>query len=169
MKFKINKSLVMGLVLVVAGAVAFSQTAMKTHGDHERGFGEHMLHFFTDYLDLTADQQTQAKAIMDKEMPTMKPLMEQMKQGHEQLNQLTFSGPFDEAKARAVASQIGQTTTEMAVLHARMQAEMIQVLTPEQKTKLQKFMSENEGGMMHKMMHGGMHDMHGAPPPDGVK
>jgi len=119
------------------------------HGDGM--FEGHMLHFFTDYLDLTDAQQAQVKDIMAKEKPALKPLMQQMAQSHQQIRELTMAGTFDEAKVRTLATQQAQTMTEMIVQKARIESEMIQILTPEQKTKLNDFMAKHEQRMMKHM------------------
>jgi len=119
------------------------------HGDGM--FEGHMLHFFTDYLDLTDAQQAQVKDIMAKEKPALKPLMQQMAQSHQQIRELTMAGTFDEAKVRTLATQQAQTMTEMIVQKARIESEMIQILTPEQKTKLNDFMAKREQRMMKHM------------------
>ena len=68
--------LTIGAAVLLAVAAAIAQ-GMHGHGGPGGGF-HHMLGFFTDYLDLTADQQTQVKAIWEKEKPTIQPLMQQM-------------------------------------------------------------------------------------------
>jgi Spy/CpxP family protein refolding chaperone len=114
-------------------------------------FGGPMLGFYVHKLDLTDAQQAQVKAIMAKEKPTLQPLMEQMTQGHSQLRDLVLSGSFDEAKAREMASQQTQTMTELTVQHARIASEMVQILTPEQRTKLTTLISQHEQRMMNRM------------------
>ncbi|MBZ5654760.1 MAG: Spy/CpxP family protein refolding chaperone [Acidobacteriia bacterium] len=141
-------------VLVIAAAVivavaAFAQ-GMHRHGGPGGGF-EHMLGFYSDYLDLSSAQQDQIKAIMQKEKPALEPLMQQMKQFHSQMNQLDQSGAFDEAKVRAVATQQSQTMIELAVQHARIKSEMLQVLTPDQKTKFAQLQAKHEQRMQNHM------------------
>ena len=77
-----------------------------------------MMGFYADYLDLTDAQRAQMKDIMTKEKPTLKPLMQQLEQGHQQLRQLESAGTFDEAKVRTVATQQAQTMTELTVQKA---------------------------------------------------
>ena len=136
-----SKTIIIGLavVLVLAGAVAVSQTVKRVHRMHEFGFGGPMVGMMADYLDLTDAQRAQVKDIMAKEKTTMKPLMEQMRQAHQQLRQLEESSTFDEPKVRALASQNTQLMTDLIVQKARIKNEMYQVLTPEQRTKLAKF------------------------------
>jgi Spy/CpxP family protein refolding chaperone len=52
--------------------------------------------------------------------------------------------PYDEAQVRTVAAQQTQTMTELTVQRARIHSELIQLLTPDQKTKLTQLMAERE-------------------------
>jgi len=114
-------------------------------------FGGAMLGYYVHKLDLTDAQQAQVKAIVAKEKPALQPLMLQMAQGHSQLRDLVMSGGFDEAKVRELASQQTPVLTELAVQYARIGSEMMQVLTPEQKTKLTALISQHEQRMMNRM------------------
>ena len=124
------------------------------HGDE---FSDHMLSFFTDYLNLTDAQQKQIKETMEREHATMKPLMEQLHQTHQQLRQYE-TGTFDEPKVRALAVQQAQTETELTVQKTRIHNELFQMLTPEQQTKMKEFIAKHEDRMGHHM-----HDMPPAP------
>lgn len=148
------------LVLAVG---AFAAQGMHGHGGPmgEFGFGGHMLGFFADYLDLSSAQQEQIKAIWQKEKPTIQAIMQQMSQFHGQMRQLEESGSFDEAKVRALAAQQSQAMTEAIVQKARIKSEMLQVLTPEQKIKLQQLEAKHEQRMqqhMQKMQEGATTD-----------
>jgi Spy/CpxP family protein refolding chaperone len=150
MKSTYFKTAAVVLVLAVMAAIALSQTA-KRHMRGDGMFGGPMLGFYVHQLDLTDAQRAQVKAIMTKEKPTLQPLMLQMAQGHSQLRDLVMSGTFDEGKARELASQQSQAMTELAVQHARIASEMVQVLTPEQKTKLTALISQHDQRMMNRM------------------
>ena len=152
MKSSHIKTLAVALALTLMAAIAVSQTVKRAHHMHGDGmFSEHMLGFFADYLNLTDAQQAQMKDILAKEKPTLQPLMQQMAQSHHDLRQLEQSGAFDEAKVRALASQQAQTMTELIVQKARIQSEMFQVLTPDQKTKMTQFMDRRQQKFMKHM------------------
>ena len=138
-----------GAALLLGAAVLFAQ-GMHGHGGPHGMFGD-MLNRYADALDLTSAQQDQIKSIWEKEKPTMKPLMQQMHQGHAAMKALVESGTFDEAKTRALATQNAQTMIELEVQHARIQSEMLQVLTPEQKTKYQQLEAKHEARMQKHM------------------
>ena len=144
---------------VLLGVAALVAQGMHGHGGRMGFDFDRMLNFYADKLDLTSAQQDQIKAIWAKEKPTLEPLMQQMHQNHKAMEALQQSGPFDEAKTRALATQNAQTMIEMQVQHARIKSEMMQVLTPDQKTKFAQLEASHEG------MHGHMHN-HGQPPSD---
>src|ERR1700736_6774710 len=113
--------LVAALAVVFAGAVAKSQSADAAASpmhDHEFGFGEHMMGFFADYLNLSDAQQTQMKSIMQKEKPSLKPLLQQLHQTRQQLRQYE-EGTYDDAKVRALATQQSQTMVDLTVAQTR--------------------------------------------------
>ena len=60
---------------------------------------------------------------------------------------LEASGPFDEAKTRALATQNSQTMIELQVEHARIKSEIMQILTPDQKAKLAQIEANHEARM----------------------
>jgi len=136
---------------VLLGVAALFAQGMYGHGGH-RGFDfDRLLGFYSDYLDLSSAQQEQIKAIWAKEKPTLKPLFQQMRQNRQAMRALEASGPFDEAKTRALATQNAQTMIELQVQHARIKSEMMQVLTADQKTKLQQFEAKHEARMKDHM------------------
>ncbi len=153
MKATRTRIVCMGAALVLAVSLAAAQ-GPHGHGGPEGDFG-HMMGFFSDYLDLSSAQQDQVKAIWEKEKPTLEPLMQQMHSNHAAMRALEQSGPFDETKTRALATANAQTQIEMEVQHARIKAEMMQVLTADQKTKLANFEAKREARMKE----------HAPPPP----
>jgi periplasmic protein CpxP/Spy len=145
-------AVVLGVGLMAA--LAFGQTAVKPTGFGQRGgdFGN-MLGRMGDYLDLTDAQRTQMKAILSKEKPTMQPLIQQLAQGHQQMRQLEEASSFDENQVRALATQQSQTLTELMVQKARIKSELVQVLTPDQKTKLAAFEAKQQARFQRHFQH----------------
>jgi len=148
-------ALVITLTLLLVAAGAFAQAhhrRLAAYGPFMGpGFEKHMLGFFADYLDLTDAQQAQAKQILDKERPTVQPLIAQLAQTHQKMRALEEASSFDEAAVRTLAAQQAQTMTELIVQKARIKSELIAVLTPDQKTKLQKFMDRRQSRMMRRL------------------
>jgi Spy/CpxP family protein refolding chaperone len=151
------KWMVVALAVVLVAGVGVSQTVKRVSQARMGAgfpFGGHMLGFFSSYLDLTDAQQAQVKEIMAKERPNIQPLAAQLLQSHQQLRQLAESGAFDEAKVRAIATQQSQTMIELEVQRTRIASELFLVLTPDQKAKMDKFMSRHEQRMMNHLQQG---------------
>ncbi|MGA2355401.1 MAG: Spy/CpxP family protein refolding chaperone [Terriglobales bacterium] len=130
MKSTRNRILTIGAAVMLAVAVAVAQ-GMHGHGGPGGEF-----HRMLKQLDLTTDQHAQVKAIFAKEKPTLQPLMQQMHQNRQAMKALEASGPFDENKTRALATQNAQTMIDLQVEHERIKSEIMQILTADQKTKL---------------------------------
>jgi Spy/CpxP family protein refolding chaperone len=130
--------LVAGLAVLLGTALAKSQTAeapppTPMHGPE--AMAQHMLDYFSKQLNLTDDQQTQARAIMQKEMPTLKPLIQQEHQIDQQVHQLA-EGNYDAAKVQTLAKQKAQIDVQMTINRTRLHNELYQLLTPDQQTQL---------------------------------
>ena len=148
MKSARTRILTIGAAVLLAAAAAIAQ---GPHGFGSDGDFHHMLR----QLDLTSDQHAQVKAIFEKEKPTLEPLMQQMHQNHAAMSALEAAGPFDEVKTRALATQNSQTMIELEVEHSRIKSEVMQILTPEQKTKLAQIEANHAAHM----------SQHAPPPP----
>jgi periplasmic protein CpxP/Spy len=133
----------LAVILVMGVAAAWAAAAGQGRWGNS-GFEHHMLGMMTDYLDLTDAQQAQVKQIFASEKPTMMPLVQQLHQTRQQLQQLEQSNAFDEAKVRTLASQQAQTMTELTVEKAKVANQIFNLLTPDQKAKAQKFMERRE-------------------------
>jgi len=133
--------------LLVGAGILLAQ-GMHGHGGPDAVFNG-MLGHYADALELTSAQQDQIKAIWEKEKPALKPLLQQMRQNRAATDALVENGPFDEAKIQALATQHAQTTVALEVEHARMKSEMLQVLTPDQKTKYQQLESQHQQHWSH--------------------
>jgi Spy/CpxP family protein refolding chaperone len=148
--------LIAALAVLLGTVIAHSQTADDAAAPpppfHEHGFGmgEHMLGFFADRLNLTDAQQTQIKAVMQKEHPVLKPLFQQAHQIDLQLRQYA-EGSYDETKVRVLASQKAQVEAELSVQETRIHNELFQVLTAEQQTKLKEMEATHEARMQQHM------------------
>ena len=148
--------LIAALAVLLGTAIAKSQTADDApppppmHGHHHFGMEGPMGHFFAAKLNLTDDQKTQAKAIWQKEAPTMKPLMQQQHQLDLQLRQYV-EGNFDQAKVQAIAAQKAQLDVQMTVERTRIHNEMYQILTADQKAQLKQMEADHEARMQQRM------------------
>ena len=146
--------LIAAMAVMLGSVIAKSQTATDTppppmHG-HEFGMHEHRMGFFSKALNLTDDQKTQMKAIMQKEHPTMKPLFQQQQQIDQQLRQFV-EGPFDQAKVQALATQKAQIQAQLTVAETRIHNQLYQLLTPDQQSQLKQMQAKHEARMQKHM------------------
>jgi protein CpxP len=138
-------------ILTIGAAVLLAVAAAIAQGPHGFGGPGADFHHMLKQLDLTSDQQSQVKAIFEKEKPTLQPLMQQMRQNHSAMSALEAAGTFDEAKTRALATQNSQTMIELQVEHARVKSEIMQILTADQKAKLAQIEANREAHMSEHM------------------
>jgi len=146
--------LVAALAVLLGSAIAKSQTADAPPPPpmHGPGFGMegHMMGFFAKYLDLTDDQKTQMRAVLQKERSTLKPLMQQLHQMDQQLKQYE-EGTYDAGKVQAAVSQQAQTLVQLRVEESRIHNELFQLLTPDQQSKMKEFQANREARMQQHM------------------
>ena len=137
------------MALLLTAAVA--ETVVK----HERAryavammpFGHHAIEFLTDYLDLSDQQQAQIKSILTEERSKLQPLMTDARQVHRQVQDAALADNFDPNQVRAILEQHKDSLINLAVEAARTQNEVVKVLTPEQRAKLEKLRARHQERM----------------------
>ncbi len=87
---------------------------------------------------------------MEKEHPTMKPLMQQQHQIDLQLRQYV-EGTFDPVKVQALAAQKAQVEVQLTVAETRVHNQLYQLLTPDQQSKLKEMEANHEARMQKHM------------------
>lgn len=95
------------------------------------GFG----HFGRE-LQLSEAQQDKLFAIEHAAAPQRRQQHKAVRQAHEALRGLRDAPQFDEAKASAASRELGQAIAVEALLDARLHAQTMAVLTPEQREQL---------------------------------
>jgi len=140
--------LVATLAVLLGSAIAKSQTTdtPPPMRGHEFAMEGHMMGFFAKYLDLSDAQKTQMKAVMQKERPTLQPLMQQLHQMDAQLKPFE-EGIYDEAKVQPLVAQQAQTMVQLKVEETRIHNELFQLLTPDQQAKMKEFEANREARM----------------------
>jgi len=149
MKANFIKASIAVLAVTLLAAAALSETQGHRHWHRGGMWGGPGMNLRA--LDLSDAQKAQVKDIMAKERPALRPLMQQLAQSRMQLQQYQVSGNFDENQVRTMAAQQAQLMTELTVQRARIQSEVIKVLTPEQKTKLATLQSERAQRFQQRM------------------
>jgi periplasmic protein CpxP/Spy len=144
---------VLGLALVAGIAFAEQEGGPMHHGMRgmHRSGGDPGMAMMLHRLNLTEDQKAQVKKIFEAEKPTMQPLHQQEFQAHQQMMQLITSGDFDQAKATAIATQEAQTHIQMEVEHAKIHAQIYQLLDSTQKAKVADMMAKHQERMQQHM------------------
>ncbi|HZW81001.1 MAG TPA: Spy/CpxP family protein refolding chaperone [Candidatus Deferrimicrobiaceae bacterium] len=148
--------MVAALAVLLGSAIARSQTAdttpPPTHAGMRGplGMDGHMIQFYVKYLGVTDEQKTQMKAALQKEKPTIQPLMQQLHQMDQQLKQYE-EGTYDAAKVQALVSQQAQTLVQVKVEQTRIHNELYLMLTADQQSKLKEFEANRAARMQQRM------------------
>jgi Spy/CpxP family protein refolding chaperone len=93
-------------------------------------------------LDLTNDQQDRVKQIMDSHRADQQAIGKRMMAAHDALESAITGSSFDEALIRTRAADVAAVEADQAVLGARIYAEVFQILTADQQTKLKTMQAE---------------------------
>jgi protein CpxP len=142
---------VAALAVMLGGAIAKAQTTdTPPVRGHEFGMRGPMMGFLAKYLDLSDEQRTQMKAVMQKEHAALKPQMQQLHQMEQQLKQYE-EGTYNEAKVQALVAQQSQTLVQVRVQETRIHNELFQLLTPDQQAKMKQFEADREARMQQHM------------------
>ena len=151
------RPLIAALALLMGSAIAQSQSTEDTpppparhHHAMEMGMRGHGMGFFAKQLNLTDDQKSQMKAIMQKEHPAMKPLFQQQHQIDLQLRQYV-EGQFDQNKVQALALQKAQIQAQITMKETQIHNQLYQLLTADQQSQLKQLEAKREARMQQRM------------------
>lgn len=89
-------------------------------------------------LRLTEAQQDKLFSIRHAAAPQRRQNEKAVRHAHEALRALGEAAQFDEARANAASRELGQAIAAQALLQARVHAQVLAVLTPEQREQLRK-------------------------------
>jgi periplasmic protein CpxP/Spy len=92
-------------------------------------------------LDLTTDQRDRVRQILDTHKDEQRALGDRAFKAHEAL-QDAITGTFDESAIRARSADVAAVEADMAVAQARVYGEVLQILTPEQQSKLKQLQAD---------------------------
>jgi len=87
-------------------------------------------------LDLTDEQKTQVKSIVDSHQAEFKAVGEKMHAAREGMRALIEADTLDEAAVRAKSVEVAAAEADAAILGAKVRTQTVQVLTSEQLAKL---------------------------------
>lgn len=112
-----------------------------------RGGGHPMMHLRA--LGLSEAQHDQVFKIFHDQAPAMHEQMKQVRRSGEELRKLAAAERFDEPRARQLADAQAKAFAALAVMRAQTMSRVREILTPEQRAKMDQSM-ERRGGGMHR-------------------
>jgi len=127
----------------LAGVLIFAQNAARNPAGPAARRG-HSIQRMVNYLNLTPDQQAQAKQIMAGARMESAPLRQQMKQNREALASAIKSG--NDAQIDQITKAEAPVMAQMAAIRAHAFEKIYATLTPEQKAKADTMRQHFHGG-----------------------
>ena len=88
------------------------------------------------FLDLTEEQRAQLRKIREARQAEFKDAGDKLRTARQGMRALIEADSINESAIRAKSTEVAAAEAEMAILNARVRAESLQVLTPEQQQKL---------------------------------
>lgn len=122
------------------------------------GHGHHMLRGIA-RLDLSEGQRDQIEAILDGNREQVDALRDQLRSEREAWAESNDPALFDEAAAQAFADRQAALHADLTVLHMQIRAQVLSVLTDEQRAELEAMRGEGRGKSFRR---GIRHGRHGA-------
>jgi Spy/CpxP family protein refolding chaperone len=143
---RVLKSLVLSATVIVAAAVANSaQVLLKPQPTTEQQSGprdsdqdyaalvEEVFAPITNQLNLTNGQKFRIVSIVTGTMFQADPLMNQLDDLDDQINEVTLAYPVDENRIRQLSTQQAEVMGQIIAMKARARARLYQLLTPPQR------------------------------------
>jgi periplasmic protein CpxP/Spy len=155
---------ILALVAVVAGVgFVFAQKRGERGSGQRPPFGPppFALEKIAGELNLSDEQRTQVKQILETEKTQIQILMETARRTHEQLKNLGTDGTYNEAQVAELANQQAETTRRLIIEKEKTKAAIFAVLTPEQRTQAAAMKDEFEGKMRGRFGGRGRHGSRG--------
>ena len=145
-KFLLASSFAFGLGS--AANEAFAQPALGPMGEgmHRPMHGSGGPGMETRGLHLTEAQRDQIFKIHYEQMPAMREQMKQVEKARNDLRQIALADKFDEARARQAADAQAKAMATLAVMRAQAMNRVRQVLTPEQRQKMDQWREHHRRG-----------------------
>jgi periplasmic protein CpxP/Spy len=117
------------------GLAPLAADAQPTGGE---GMGHHRGHAMMGLrgLNLTEAQRDQVFKIHHEQEPAVHEQMKQVQRSRQDLRQLAMADRFDEARARQIADTQAKALANLAVMRAQTMSRIREILTPEQRQRL---------------------------------
>jgi Spy/CpxP family protein refolding chaperone len=136
--------LVAGLLTVTAGSIWAGQRQAGPRAGMRMGFpmGPGL---FLSQLGLSDAQRQQIRAIVQRHRTEIQPLMLRARASRVELRAAETADPFDDNAIRAKAGEVAAIQADLAVARAHLQADLFQVLTPDQQQKVRERRAQRPG------------------------
>jgi periplasmic protein CpxP/Spy len=123
---------------LIASSLAFGlgSGALAQSDERPGPMPSHGMHRMLRHLDLSEAQRDQVFKIFHDQAPAMHERMKAARAAREDLEKLASASAFDRARARAIADTEAKAIAEMEVMRAESMARVREILTPEQRAKL---------------------------------
>ncbi|HEY0459404.1 MAG TPA: Spy/CpxP family protein refolding chaperone [Pyrinomonadaceae bacterium] len=135
-----KKSIIAILTIVVLGLGAvfiFAQKGKMNRGGFA-GFGGRGFERIAEKLNLSDEQQTQVKTILEDSKTRVKPLTDSLRESRKQAETLGIDGTFNEEQVNQIANSQSETMKQLFVEKEKTKAQIFAVLTPEQRAEAAK-------------------------------
>jgi Spy/CpxP family protein refolding chaperone len=146
-------SLIAGFVIIgLTVAIVIVQAEQRPLSGRSPGFGGPGRAFGPGLFglriaDLSDTQREQVRAILERHEVETQPLWEQHRAAQIALEDSVAASPVDEGTIRQKSAELGSVDAELAVIRARINAEVMTLLTPDQQKELQ----ENRARMRERL------------------
>jgi len=138
--------------LALALPVTSAMAAAPEHGDADTmpmaarsmhgGGMEHHYFAMLRKLDLSAEQQKQLRLLRDAQSDALRPIERNLREEHIALRDVASADSYDAKKAAEISERIGRLHGQMALSLVEGHRKVLDVLTPEQRAKLNTLVSE---------------------------
>jgi Spy/CpxP family protein refolding chaperone len=95
-------------------------------------------------LELTEAQRLQIRQLAERHRLETRPLRERLRDAADARRQAMRAVPVDEGRIRAAVEDLARVQADVAVQQARLQSEIVALLTPEQQQRLQQLRANRQ-------------------------
>jgi protein CpxP len=104
-------------------------------------------------LQLSDAQKNSVQELFASNREALKPLHEQMRQQRQLLQEAAHKQPFDESQVRFQAQELAKIQAELLVAHASLMNQVSEILTPEQRAKLNTLQEQRREQFKERLQH----------------
>ncbi|HKJ22474.1 MAG TPA: Spy/CpxP family protein refolding chaperone [Gammaproteobacteria bacterium] len=145
---RLMAALMLGAGVAAAGPVLADRDAghggcgHKLHAGmpHAFGYSEAKIEHMAKRLDLTGEQVSSLRKLVDNNRPRLRKALDQMAESRGQIRSSVKGGKVDDAQLRTAADNQGKAVAEMIVLRVQMKEAIDKLLTDAQRKKMHHMM-----------------------------